>query len=383
MDAAINNSSRQINLAPHAPAFEAYSSFKDQFDKLQGPAQTRAATAETQVSESQLDKLSIVWLAEQNSALGRDVTRADLNAPQPSELDSLMAAHVSKQYEAIQHAHFDPEGGFLLLGSHEKDALTRKDIDATLKSVEKERQSMDYADPLMSDNGALFYRLSNVHDGVRSVNYWDLKDARSIDDYEHSRGTQLFTQEQRNLIDKMYHRWSKGDMSAIEERPQGSTMGCDGAITADTLAKGTGFRSVREMISTFNPAATSESGDAEAARQDAIIQNARKAWEASQQDVQARSTYAVQPGDGFDKIARHVMTNENGSAPAEPDVINYSKSIAQMNGYDRDSYDPKSRSLQPGQSIQVHDSDWQQGQLLDAAGKIDDSVRQQIDNPQQ
>jgi hypothetical protein len=172
-------------------------------------------------------------------------------------------------------------------------------------------------------------------------------------------------------------------MSAIEERPQGSSMGCDGDITADTLAKGTGFRSVQEMISTFNPAATTDSGDAEAARQDAIIQNARQQWQASQQNIQTRSAYSVQPGDGFDRIARHVMTNENGSTPAEPDVINYSKSIAQMNGYDRDTYDPKKSSLQPGQSIQVHDSQWQQDQLLDAAGKIDDSVRQQIDNPQQ
>ncbi|MGH9547966.1 MAG: hypothetical protein ACRD3W_01275, partial [Terriglobales bacterium] len=253
MDTAANkNTWKQIELDVHAPAFDAYSSFKSQFDQLQACPQSARSDSNANLSDAQLDKMSVVWLAQQQSALGKEITRADLVAPQATQFDSLMAERASTQYETIRHAHFDHEGGFLLIGSKEKDALTRKDIDATLQNAEKQRQSTAYADPLMSGNGALFYELSKVHDGVRSINYWDLKEAREVDDYQHSRGTRLFTDEQRSLIDQMYHRWSKSDMRAIEERPLNSTMGCDGAITTEALAKGTGFPNAKEMSDTFN-----------------------------------------------------------------------------------------------------------------------------------
>ncbi|HEY9719876.1 MAG TPA: hypothetical protein V6C69_20520 [Trichormus sp.] len=382
MDGANQNSFKAVDVDMHAPAFEAYSSFKSQFDQLQKCPQLSANQSESGglgLSDSQLDKLSIVWLAQQNSALGREITRADLDAPQANAFDTLMAEHARTQYEAVRHAHFDPEGGFLLIGSKEKDALTSKDIETSLKTIEKQRQSLDYADPLMSNNGALFYRLSREHDGVRSINYWDLKEARSTDDYEHSIGKSLFTDEERNLIDRMYKGWGRQDMRAIEERPQDSTMGCDGAITAASLAQGTGFQSADEMSHSFNQPRTAATGaencaDKDAERRLAVIQNARQLLSADKDAIHAHSYYSVQPGQGFDRIARNVMANEQGAAPAEGDVVKYSQSIATMNGYDRDNYDAKVRSLQPGQSIQVHDSDWQLQQLLNSIGEVDDYV---------
>jgi hypothetical protein len=401
MDGTNNNTLRQVDLDVHAPAFDAYNSLKSQFDQLQQcPQQARSeGQGGSGLPDSQLDKLAVVWLAQKSSALGRDITRADLEAPQATNFDSAMAARASQQYETIRSAHFDPEGGFLLVGSHDKDAITSKDIDASLKKIEKQRQSMDYADPLMANNGALFYELSKVHDGVRSINYWDLKEARSVDDYQRARGTHLFTDEQRSLIDRMYHRWSKDDMRGIEVRPQDSNMGCDGEITADTLAKGTGFNSAKELSNTFNrpvqlvtPAeycadtqasarqAEAEAQRAEAARQHQIIQIARTALQAEKDAIQEQSYYSVTRGQGFDQIARRVMSTENGQVPSERNVVGYSRSIAQMNGYDRDHYDPKKRSLQPGQSLQVHDSDWQLQQWTDAVGEVNDYVRRNIDN---
>ncbi len=386
MDAANNNSFKAVDVDMHSPAFEAYSSFKSQFDQLQKCPQLAANQSESGglgLSDSQLNKLSIVWLAQQNSALGRDITRADLDAPQANAFDTLMAEHARSQYEAVRHAHFDPEGGFLLIGSKEKDALTSKDIEASLKTVEKQRESLAFADPLLSNNGALFYRLSRVHDGVRSINYWDLKEARSTDDYEHSIGKSLFTDDERNLIDRMYKQWSRSDMRAIEERPQDSTMGCDGAITAASLAQGTGFQSADEMSQSFNQprlllTKAEFCAETEAERQHTIIQNARQMLSADKDAIQAHSHYSVRPGQGFDKIARDVISSEQGTTPADGDVVNYSRSIAAMNGYDRDTYDPKVRSLQPGQSIQVHDSDWQLQQLLNSIGDVDEYVNDNL-----
>jgi hypothetical protein len=214
---------------------------------------------------------------------------------------------------------------------------------------------------------------------VRSINYWDLKEARSTDDYEHSIGKSLFTDQERNLIDRMYKGWGRQDMRAIEERPQDSTMGCDGAITAASLAQGTGFQSADEMSHSFNQPRTAVAGaeycaDKDAQRRQAVIQNARQMLSADKEAIHTHSYYSVQPGQGFDRIARSVMTNEQGAAPAEGDVVKYSQSIAAMNGYDRNNYDAKVRSLQPGQSIQVHDSDWQLQQLLNSIGEVDDYV---------
>lgn len=388
MDAATNNSYRAVDVDMHAPAFEAYSAFKSQFDQMQKCPQSAGNQPESGLglSDTELNKLSVVWLAQQNSALGRDITQADLNAPQANAFDNLMAEHARAQYETIRHAHFDPDGGFLLIGSKEKDALTSKDIEASLKTIENQRESLAYADPLMANNGALFYRLSREHDGVRSINYWDLKEARSTDDYEHSIGKSLFTDQERQLIDRMYKDWGRADMRAVEERPQGSTMGCDGQITADTLAQGTGFQSADEMSHAFNrpsPLITgaeycAETQAAQAAKQHTVIENARRMLGADKKAIQEHSYYEVQPGQGFDRIARNVISNEQGATPNEHDVVDYSRSIAAMNGYDRDNYDPTRRSLQPGQSIQVHDSEWQLQQWLDSIGKVDDYVNDNL-----
>jgi hypothetical protein len=120
----------------------------------------------------------------------------------------------------------------------------------------------------------------------------------------------------------------------------------------------------------------------EAQRQHQILRNARKMWSQSSKSIDEHSHYSVKNGQGFDRIARQVMSKETGAAPAEPDVASYSKSIAQMNGYDRDNYDPKAHSLQPGQTIQVHDQQWQDAQRLKSIGEIQDYVRESIDNNQ-
>jgi hypothetical protein len=294
-----------------------------------------------------------------------------------------MAAHAAKQYEAVKSAHFDSQGGWHF--AKDKDAITSKDIDVSLQTVEKQRQAMDYADPLMKDNGLLFSVLSKNHDGVRSVNYWDLKEARKIDDYEHSKGTALFTDEQRAVIDQMYHDWSTGTMRAVEDRPQGSNMGCDGEITMDSLTKGTGFANTDEMKSTFNQplqliTEAEYCRDTVAQRQHDVLRQARQMWHQAESAINAQAHYSVKDGQGFDRIARDVMKKEGGGAtPAEKDVETYSQDIAQMNGYDRDSYDPKMKPLKPGASVQVHDDQWQLGRKMDAVAEIDDWVKDNVD----
>lgn len=84
----------------------------------------------------------------------------------------------------------------------------------------------------------------------------------------------------------------------------------------------------------------------------------------------------MQKGDGFDKIARHVLTNESGNVPNEKDVVDFSSSIAKLNGFERQSYDPKIKSIHPGQRIQVRDDNWKLAERMMVVGEVAEFVEQ-------
>jgi hypothetical protein len=364
---SLNKALPRVEIDNHSPSSEAFQDFQWQLHQLQicpkGAAE--AVPAGPGVTESQLDKMSLVWLAKQNESLGRDITKADLSASQASEFDSLMASHVLNQYEAIRHAHYDPDHGFLHL--QEKEALTKADIDASLQKVEQQRQSMDYADPLVRDNGALFNMIAKDHDGVQSINYWDLKEVRQLDDYRHSIGSTLLTDDQRAVVDDMYHRWSKGEVRTIEDVPSNAAMGCDGAITMQSLAKGTGFTSAEELKAQFNRTVDSIDSATNCAQtrirnNRQVLRHAKADYQSSLRDIEAFSHHIVQQGEGFDKIAQQNLSSKNNPAPSEQDIVAESQKIAKMNGFDRNTYDPKKNPLQPGQDIVVHDEQWKREQ---------------------
>src|SRR5262249_11196794 len=102
-------------------------------------------------------------------------------------------------------------------------------------------------------------------------------------------------------------------------------------------------------------------------------------WKREMANIKEMSAYQVQPGDGFDRIARNTLWTGNTFAGREGEIIENSRKIAEMNGFNRDNYDPTKRSLQPGQKVQVHDMDWQFEMMLQAIGRINDQVARDID----
>jgi hypothetical protein len=61
-------------------------------------------------------------------------------------------------------------------------------------------------------------------------------------------------------------------------------------------------------------------------------------------------------------------------------VVQFSSEIAQRNGFDRNSYDPKVRSLQPGQRVQIHDDEWKMMRHLDSTIRIQEYLDQNLNN---
>lgn len=363
-----------------SPAFEAYAKFREDYDNtakcaVRGSMSDNATGRVGTISDAAVDKMAVVWLAEKYKDLGRDITRADIEGGATTKFDSLMAESALKQFESIKHAKFNHEGGFLLIGSREKDVLTGKDIDKTLKQIENQRRGLDLVAPLFANNGELFDKLAEDHNGQWSINYWDLKDARKADDKARSKGDKIYTDEERKVIDTLYKKWGSADMRRLEQRGQGDTMGCDGILNYDTVASGASFNSPEEIHVAANAhsgyLAESIASKCENEAQNlAVLQEAQRMTREDQAAIRESMHYSVQPGQGFDRIARSILSRENGKTPDESAVVQFSSEIAQRNGFNRDTYDPKVRSLQPGQRVQIHDDEWKMMRHMDSTIRI-------------
>ncbi len=383
-----NASVEPLSVDVTSPAFEAYAKFREDFDSTAPCARRTSFDGNTNgtpglVKDATVDKMAVVWLAEKYKELGRDVTRADIENGGTSKFDKLMAEHAMNQFDTIKHAKFNHEGGFLLLGSYERDVLTGKDIDATLKGIESQRRSMDLIAPLFANNGELYDKLAGTHNGQKSLNYWDLKDARKADDKAHAKGDTVFTAEERQIIDNLYKKWGSADMRRVENRGQGDTMGCDGILTYSSAARGAGFNYAQDMDITLNgrqfvAAEAKEVCKDEAHNMD-VLKEATRMTREGQKEIEANSRHVVQSGEGFDRIARHALTRENGQRPSEAEVVGFSQDIAKQNGYSR-SDDVTKRAIQPNQVITLHGSDWKASRNLDLDIKVQEYLDRNLNN---
>lgn len=383
-----NASVEPLSVDVTTPAFEAYAKFREDFDSTAPCARRTSLDGNLNgtpgsVKDATVDKMAVVWLAEKYKELGRDVTRADIENGATTKFDKLMSEHAMKQFDAIKHAKFNHEGGFLLIGSREKDVLTGKDIDATLKGIENQRRSMDLVAPLFANNGELYDKLAGVHNGQKSLNYWDLKDARKADDKARSKGDSIYTAEERQVIDTLYKKWGSADMRRVENRGPGDDMGCDGVLTYRSAARGAGFEYAQDMDitlngSTFVAAQVRDVCEGEARNSEVLSEAIRMTREGRRQ-IEANSQHVVQPGEGFDRIARHALTRENGQTPSEAEVVQFSSDIATRNGYSRND-DVTVRAIQPNQVLELHGSDWKTLKHLDNVIKVQEYLDQNLDN---
>lgn len=381
--------SRVSDINVQTPAFDAYAALKNEFDSFEScsarTADRQRRMAVNSLPESEMQKLSVVWLSEKQKELGRDITRDDLAVQYDNSFDATMQAIANTRFDQVKKAQWNPVGGVFLIGSKERDAITSGDIEKSLRKIEDQRQSMQYVNSLLANDGELFNKLAKVHDGELSINYWDLKDARSADKKARARGDRLFTDEQRQAIDTMYDRFIHSHMRAIEDVPTNSshnknqTARSDAKITLNSMAKGTGFNDVDEMMYSFNPGAIPQYDCATADHNSQVIENARKVSQVAGQLIDQAAQYQVKHGDGFDRIARHVLTQETGAAPDEKAVVDFSGSIAKLNGYDRQKYNPKVRSIHPGQQIQVHDDNWKLSQRLQVIGEVANYIESNLE----
>lgn len=379
-----------VSVEVTSPAFEAYAKFREDYENtascaVRGSMSDNVTGRVGTISDAAVDKMAVVWLAEKYKDLGRDITRSDIEDGATTKFDTLMAESALKQFESIKHAKFNHEGGFLLIGSRERDVLTGKDIDKTLKDIENQRRGLDLVAPLFANNGALFDRLAEDHNGKWSINYWDLKDARKADDKARSKGDKLYTDEERQVIDTLYKKWGSADMRRLEHRGQGDTMGCDGVLNYDTVAKGASFDSPEEI----HVAANAHSGyladsiatkcETEAHNMDVLKESIRMTRE-DRANIEESMYYTVKPKQGFDPIARDILRRENGKTPEESSVVNLSDELARRNGFQsRAEYD-KLRSLQPGQRLQIHDDEWKMMRHMDSTIRVQEYLNNNLNN---
>ncbi len=375
-----SNSFEPLSVEVTTPAFEAYSRFREEYENtascaIRGSMSDRQTGRIGTLADSTVDKMAVVWLADKYKELGRSITREDIASGANSKFDSLMAESALKQFDTIKHAKSDRQGGFIGIGSREKDELSSKDIDQTLKKIENQRRSLDIVNPLFAKNGELFSKLAEEHDGKIGITYWDLKDARRADDRARAKGDKVYSDEERQAIDTLFKKWGSSDMRRVEYRGQGDTMGCDGLLTYDTVARGAGFESAEDIHAAANARsgylkdAIAEKCAGEESNMN-VLQEARRMNKENLAAIEEAAHHTVRKGEGFDRIARGVLRQESGSAPSERDVVDFSTDIAQLNGFDRNTYDPRVRSIHPGQRIQVRDHAWQASRQLESYERV-------------
>jgi hypothetical protein len=89
----------------------------------------------------------------------------------------------------------------------------------------------------------------------------------------------------------------------------------------------------------------------------------------------AKSSYTVQPGQGWDRIARDVLRKQgDGSHTNERNVVGLSDQISKLNGWNG-RLDPN-KMLHPDQVVRVRDDAWVKSQAEAALKKFDDSVKE-------
>lgn len=183
-----------------------------------------------------------------------------------SELDKTMSQQLLKQFDALKAVHSDSEGGFIGIGTHEKDKITQGDLDDKIKQIDQARSDRLKTERETAENKSnlgkllgttdgnpdhtLFNKLDSMPGGSKDgyINKGDLD--RYMKDYDYRKQTGQFdglTADQKKKVDDeaanvkyLKDNWDKPEIQRLRDGGSG--------ITADSLAKAGGFKDIKEGV---------------------------------------------------------------------------------------------------------------------------------------
>lgn len=288
-----------------------------------------------------LPELSLKWAQDHRFDIKQEgqFSRADLtNFKKGNDaLSQAMADALLGQYDELRKKHGDfglfPHGLDLTKDWFGYEAISKNDLNNAVDELQKQHddgvKDHEYgmsagrlARQLESEEGgdALFKKVAGCDGESDSISYADLHSALMADKYA---GGAMFTDEERNIVQTLRKDWNEPYVRKLVDE--------NGHISAETL------RASKDMLAAAEAAAGAETDNKDATGfMGDIISGVVNTAKDLADSIQPKQQVEVQPGDGFDRIARRVLM-QNGMQPSESQVIAYAKEIAELNNMNRES----------------------------------------------
>lgn len=327
----------------------AYDQFKVEVDTINrnfAPAEREKQLAEmtSQLnSAGYLPELSLKWAQEHRFEIKQEgqFSRADLNNFRKGNdaVSQAMAGALLDQYDELRKKHGDfglfPHGIDLTRDWFGYEAISKNDLNNAVDELQRRHDEgiKDHNDgisagkiasQLDSEEGgdALFKKLAGCDGAADSISYLDLINALKADKYS---GGAMFNEEERKIVSTLYKDWNQPYVRKLVDE--------NGHISSETLNAGKALLAAAESETGAASSDTNFDGEGLIA---SIAGGVASAAKAVADAVQQNEQVDVQPGDGFDRIARRALM-QHGVQPSESQVIAYAKQIAELNQMNRES----------------------------------------------
>ncbi len=325
----------------------AYDQFKSEVDTINRnfapeEREKQLASMTSQLNDAGLlPELSLKWAQDHRFEITQEgqFSRTDLvrfkkgnDAVSQAMADSLLG-----QYDELRKKHGDfglfPHGLDLTKDWFGYEAISKNDLNNAVDELQKQHdegaKDHEYgmsagrlARQLESEEGgdALFKKVAGCDGDADSISYIDLRNALTADKYS---GGSMFNQEERSIVQTLQRDWNQPYVRKLLDEK--------GHISAETL------RASKDMLAAAEAADDSDNQQKDGS---GFVGNIVSGFVDAAQDLadsmQQKQQVEVQPGDGFDRIARRALM-QNGMQPSESQVIAYARQIAELNNMNRES----------------------------------------------
>lgn len=314
-------------------AYEVFKQEVDAVNKNLSPVESEKQLAEITSAlnaSGLLPELSLKWAQDHRFEIKQEgqFSRADLKSFQKGNdaVSSAMAGALLEQYDELRKKHGDfglfPHGLDLTKDWFGYEAISKNDLNNAVDDLQRAHDDKvkDYnlgksagmlARDLDTTGDEFFSRLAKCDGEAGSISYFDISNMMKAD--KLMGGT--LNDSERKIVETLYQDWTEPYVQKL--------MDSNGRISAETL------QANKEVLAKAEAAEAQEKDTVPEPEITAVANGIQSA-------LQEEAQIDVNPGDGFDRIARRMLV-KYGVQPTEAQVIDYARKIAALNNMTRES----------------------------------------------
>lgn len=323
----------------------AYDQFKVEVDSINrnftpGEREKQMANLTSELNQAGLlPELSLKWAQDHRFEITQDgqFSRTDLSRFKKGNdaISQAMAGALIEQYDDLRTKHGDfgmfPHGFDLTKSWFGYEAISKNDLNNAVNDLQKAHDDKVKDYNTGKSAGELARRFDTEGGGTELFNKLAKCDGRAdgISLSDISRTLQadklmggVLSDSERKIVQTLQADWNKPYVQKL--------IGKDGQISAETL------QANKDVLAQAEAAEASQEPTQNPEGAVAGIAGGVVAAAAGVLDQLQQKQVEIQPGDGFDRIARRELMSQ-GLHPTAAQVIEYSKKIAEHNNMNRDT----------------------------------------------